>query len=329
MNVLVTGGAGYVGSVLVPMLLERGHRVTVYDTMYFGCHLPKHDNLCIEVGDIRSSARFARAVQGQHAVIHLAALSNDESTNADPKLSRSINLDCLPMLLGKSEKAGVKRFIYASTSAVYGSTTADKVREDHVLNPEWRYATQKAAGENFVRGYATDDFCTTVVRPAALCGFSPRPRLDLTVNILTTHAIVNGVIQVWGGDQYRCSLHVQDMADAYCTLLEAPAEKINGETFNVGSDNHTVRELADIISRTLGATSGPRIETTAARDDRSYRIDSAKIASVVGWRPKHAIHNAVVDLANAFYSNRLDGAFSDDRYYNGRQIAKLIAGGLT
>lgn len=323
MNILVTGGAGFVGAVLTPYLLERGHTVTVLDTLYFGNTLTPHTRLTVRCGDIRNPMDAWDVMENQNAVIHLAALSNDESVNANEDVAKSINLDALPFLLHCSRAAGVERFVLASTSAVYGPSDAISVTEDHPLNPEWRYAKLKAESEPVALAQSCPDFAVTVVRPAALCGYSPRPRLDLTVNILTTHAVQKGVIQVWGGAQSRCSLHVRDMARAYLAILTAPVEDVAGETFNVGSDNHTVAELAKIVQSVVTPT--PVIDVSPARDHRSYRITSDKIARALGWIPSFEIEDAVRDLERAFHAGLLPNPFTDDRYYNARQMARLAA----
>lgn len=321
MNILVTGGCGYAGAVLVPRLLHEGHHVTVLDTMYFGNPLTAHPRLRVLIGDIRNKVPVNDAMKGQEAVIHLAALSNDESVNSSGDLSESINVTALPTLLAAAQKARVKRFIVASTSAVYGPASGFIVSEAHPLNPQWRYAKQKVEGERIA--LQTDwGMAVTVVRPAALCGYSPRPRLDLTVNILTTHAVVNGTIEVWGGDQSRCSLHVEDMASAYIALLAAPTKKVGGRIFNVGADNQTVRELADLVQSIVRPR--PALVVIPKNDLVSYRIDSTAFTTTLGWVPRKTIGNAVASLVDAFQADLLPDPFGDDRYYNGRQIARLL-----
>ncbi len=321
MNILVTGGAGFAGSVLVPKLLALDHKVTVLDTMWFGETLKPHPRLTLFRGDLRNKVPVNDAVKGQEAVIHLAALSNDESVNASPRLSEGINVDALAILTAACAKAKVQRFIFASTSAVYGPAAGFYVTEAHPLNPQWRYAKQKVEGERIALQSGLP--CVTVVRPAALMGYSPRPRLDLTVNILTTHAVVNHSIEVWGGQQTRCSLHVEDMADAYVALLNAPEKAIAGRVFNVGSDNQSVAELAEMVQAIILPT--PSIITVPKDDLVSYRITSDAFTTTLGWVPLRTVGNAVADLADAFAHHKLPDPFGDDRYYNGRQVAKLLA----
>src|SRR5260221_13656772 len=223
-NVLVTGGAGYVGSLLVPQLLDRGHKVTVYDTMYFGDEfLPKNNpNLKLVKGDIRDTAKLEQEFRGIGAVIGLACISNDASFELDEKLSTSINLDAFEPMVIAAKKAGVKRFIYCSSSSVYGVSDAPDVTEDHPLVPLTLYNKYKGMCEPRLFKHQSPDFVCVTIRPATLCGYAPRQRLDLSVNILTNHAVNNNKITVFGGDQKRPNLHVQDIVDLYRLLLQAP-----------------------------------------------------------------------------------------------------------
>lgn len=323
MNVLVTGGCGFAGAVLVPRLLAEGHRVTVLDAAYFGTPLRAHPQLTVLVGDIRDRVPVTDAVRGQQAVIHLAAVSNDESVNASPAFSESVNVQALPALLSEAKRAGVERFIMASTSAVYGPASDFVVTEAHPLAPQWRYAKQKVEGERIALDPAWRRMAVTVVRPAALMGYSPRPRLDLTVNILTTHAVVNSVIEVWGGPQTRCSLHVEDMADAYLALLRMPKATIAGRIFNIGAENASVAELATIVQSVI--LPEPTIVVKDVPHLVSYRIDSTAFTNTTGWTPRRTVANAVADVADAFQRGLLPDPFGDDRYYNGRQMARLLA----
>jgi len=234
-NVLVTGGAGYVGNLLVPQLLEDGHNVTVFDIMYFGKDtLPlDHPNLTVIEGDIRDTAKLGKACQGMDAVIHLACISNDPSFELDESLSTSINYDCFEPMVVAAKEAGVKRFVYASTSSVYGVSDAPEVREDHPLVPLTHYNRFKGMCEPLLFKHQGPDFTCVTIRPSTVCGYSPRTRLDLTVNILTNHAVNKDKITVFGGDQYRPNLHIKDMVRLYQTMLALPPEKIAGETFTV------------------------------------------------------------------------------------------------
>jgi len=200
-NVLITGGAGYVGHVLTPRLLAKGHKVTVYDILYFGCkNLPLDDpNLTVIEGDIRDTEKFAAAIKGHDAVLHLACISNDASFELNEDLSKTINFDCFEPLVIAAKAAGVQRFVYASSSSVYGVSDSPDVTEEHPLVPLTLYNKFKGMCEPLLWKHMADDFTCVTIRPATVCGYSPRTRLDLSVNILTNHAVNNGVITV-----FRC-----------------------------------------------------------------------------------------------------------------------------
>jgi nucleoside-diphosphate-sugar epimerase len=210
-NVLITGGAGYVGHLLTPRLISEGYHVTVYDQLYFGCRLPNSPDLKVIQGDIRDTPRLAGALVGQDAVLHLACISNDASFELDEKLSESINYDCFEPLVIAAKKAGVKRFVYCSSSSVYGVSDSPDVTEDHPLVPLTLYNKFKGMCEPVLWKHKADDFTCVVIRPATICGYTPRTRLDLSVNILTNHAVNKGTITVFGGNQMRPNLHVDDM----------------------------------------------------------------------------------------------------------------------
>src|SRR5206468_6537031 len=245
-KVLVTGGAGYKGCVLVPKLLAAGYGVVVYDLMLFGsAGLPSHPNLKVVTEDIRDTAKYADAVTDCDHVIHMACISNDPSFDLDPSLSRTINYECFESLVLASKSAGVKRFIYASTSSVYGVSDEPEVTEDHPFVPLTDYNKYKGLCEPILLRHQSPEFTTTIIRPATVCGYSPRMRFDLTVNILTNHAVNRGVITVFGGTQKRPNIHIEDITDLYVELLTTPAELIAGEAFNAGYENHTVAQLAE------------------------------------------------------------------------------------
>lgn len=323
-TVLITGGAGYVGHVLTPQLLADGYVVRVFDTLYFGSRLVPHPNLSIVQGDIRDIEAFAAAVKGMDAVIHLACISNDASFELDEALSTTINFDAFEPLVIASKRAGVKRFIYASTSSVYGVSDAPDVTEDHPLVPLTHYNKFKGLCEPLLFRHQSDDFVCTTIRPATVCGYSPRCRLDLSVNILTNHAVNKAIITVFGGAQQRPNLHILDMVDAYRMFLKAPSSKIAGEIFNCGYQNHSIREIAEIAKRVVQEEFPEKGEITIRRtetdDNRSYHVNSDKIRRVLDFQPKRAIDDAVRDLCGAFRRGDLPDSFDDDRYYNVRTM---------
>jgi nucleoside-diphosphate-sugar epimerase len=317
-KIIVTGGAGYVGAVLVPKLLSRGHQVKVIDLYIYGDEVlgsvKDNPRLTQIKGDIRDRSLLAREVQGQDTVIHLACISNDPSYELNPALSKSINYDAFVELVDISKRAGVRHFIYASSSSVYGIKDELEVTEDLPLTPLTDYSKYKVKCEEYLDGAATGDFLVTTIRPATVCGYSPRQRLDLTVNILTNHAVCRGKITVFGGEQKRPNLHIEDMTDLYLFLLDQPPEKIHRKIYNAGYQNYTVRELAEMVRDTLGGNIV--IEITPTDDIRSYQVSSRKLQEELGFAAKHTIQDAVKDLKRAFTAGLLPDSLTDMRYYN-------------
>src|SRR5947207_9865159 len=238
-TVLVTGGAGYKGCVLVPKLLQAGYEVVVYDLMLFGsAGLPKRPNLQVVAGDIRDNKLYARNVKGVTDVIHMACISNDPSFDLDPSLSRTINYECFEPLVEASKLAGVQRFIYVSSSSVYGVSDAPDVTEDHPLVPLTDYNKYKGLCEPILLRYQSPDFTTVIIRPATVCGYSPRMRFDLTVNILTNNAVNRGLIVVFSGNQKRPNIHIDDICELYVQLLSTPAGLLAGEILHAAYQHH-------------------------------------------------------------------------------------------
>jgi nucleoside-diphosphate-sugar epimerase len=330
-SVFVTGGAGYCGSRLVPQLLELGYRVTVYDVMFFGSDfLPaEHPNLTIVQGDIRDTAKFAAAVASHDAVVSLACISNDASFELDEALSTSVNLGAFEPMVVAAKRAGVKRFIYASSSSVYGVSEQPDVTEDHPLLPLTLYNKYKGMCEPLLLKHTDDRFTGVIFRPATVCGYAPRQRLDLSVNILTNHAINANRITVFGGSQLRPNLHIQDYCDAVKLFLSAPAVKVQNEIFNVGYQNLSLMEIAELVRRVVGREfperGSPEIATTPTDDIRSYHINSDKIKRQLGFVPSHTIEDAVTELCEAFRDGRLPDSLNDDRYFNVKRLKRLKA----
>lgn len=330
-KVLVTGGAGYCGSILVPKLLNEGYEVTVYDTMFYGDrHLPKADErLTLIRGDIRDTAKFAEAVKGHDAVVSLACISNDASFELDEKLSTTVNYEAFEPMVKAAKAAGVKRFVYASSSSVYGVSDQPNVTEDHPLVPLTLYNKYKGMCEPLLKKHTDDSFTGVIFRPATVCGYAPRLRLDLSVNILTNHAITNNKITVFGGDQMRPNLHVKDYAAAVSMLLRAPTEKIQNEIFNIGFQNMTIRDIALLVKKVVEDIYPERgpidIVTTPSDDNRSYHINSDKVTRILGFKPQHSIEDAIRDLVKAFRQGKIEDSMSDDWYYNIRTMKKINA----
>lgn len=331
-NILVVGGGGYCGSVVVPQLLNAGWRVTVFDIMkwYGSDHLPKDNpNLRLVEGDVRDTALVAQACVGQDALLHLACISNDASFELDEKLSTSVNLDSFEPVVIAAKKAGIKRFVFASSSSVYGVSDSPDVTEDHPLVPLTLYNKYKGLCEPLLLKHTDKDFVGVIFRPATVCGYAPRQRLDLSVNILTNHAVNKGKITVFGGAQLRPNLHVQDYADLCELLLNAPDEKIANQVFNCGFQNMSIMDIALIVKKVVQEEFPEKgeipIDVTTSDDPRSYHINSQKIKRVLGFEPKHSIEEAVRGLCKAFREGKLPGSFDDNKYFNVRTMKAVGA----
>jgi nucleoside-diphosphate-sugar epimerase len=321
-SIFVTGGAGYVGSVLVPKLLAVGHRVTVLDLMIYGEDtLEDHPNLTKQKGDIRNIDLLKKMIPGHDSLIHLACISNDPSFELNPALGKSINLDAFSPLVEISKDAFVKRFIYASSSSVYGIKEEKDVHEEMTLEPLTDYSKFKAECETILSNFHDDDFITVTLRPATVCGYSPRQRLDVVVNILTNLAYHKGEISVFGGSQLRPNIHIEDMAEAYMVILDAPDEKVSKKVFNVGCENHSVLELAktvqEVVSRNV------KLVVSPTDDLRSYHVSSEKFLKELGFATRHSIKQASIDLVQAFEKGLLPNSLEDERYFNIKRMQSI------
>jgi nucleoside-diphosphate-sugar epimerase len=320
-SILITGGAGYVGAALVPYLLSKGYLVTVLDLMIYGDVLPKHKNLTLVRGDIRDVKTLNSALIGQDVVIHLACISNDPSFELNPELGKSINLDAFEPLVLRSKSCGVKRFIYASSSSVYGVKEDMNVTEELTLEPLTDYSKFKAQCEEILSKYQSNEFTTVTIRPATVCGYSPRQRLDVVVNILTNLAYHKGEISVYGGNQLRPNIHINDMVEAYHSLLVAPERLIGGQIFNAGYENQSVKDLANMVRDVIGQH--VKITTMTSNDDRSYHISSEKIKNTLGFTAKKSIRDAIIDLKIAFENGRLSNTLDNEYYFNIKRMQNI------
>lgn len=327
-NVLVTGGSGYCGGVLIPRLLSENYKVTVYDTMFYGSqHLPKDNpNLNLINGDIRDIKNLKNSLEGHNNVIHLACISNDTSFELNEELSTSINLNAFEPMVVAAKEVGVKRFIYASSSSVYGVSDAPEVFEDHPLIPLTLYNKYKGLCEPILFNHTDENFTGVIFRPATVCGYSPRLRLDLSVNILTNLAINKGLITVFGGDQLRPNLHIQDYTDLCLNLLTVDKSAIQNQIFNCGYQNMTILEIAKavkkVVEREFPEKPPINIEISPSNDKRSYHINSDKIKDKLNFVPKLSVENAILDLCEAFKNDLIPNSFEDDKYYNVRTMKK-------
>lgn len=323
-RVLVTGGAGYVGSALVPKLRAQGYEVVVLDLYLYGDVFAEYsaDPGLVQVrADLRDIQKVADALTGCDAVIHLACISNDPSFDLDPALGRSINYDCFRPLVRAAKEKGSRRFIYASSSSVYGINEAPEVTEDLPLKPLTDYSKYKAMCEEVLEEERESGFACVTIRPATVCGYAPRQRLDLTVNIFTNLGFNRGRITVFGGQQLRPNIHIDDMTDLYLLLLDRPPELVDGKVWNAGYDNMKILDIAELVRDQVGPH--VEIEVTPTDDHRSYHISSERIRRELGFQPTRTVSEAVAGLIEAFRSGKIPDALTDPQYYNIKRMQAL------
>lgn len=320
MHILVVGGAGYVGAQLVPELLSQGYKVTVLDLYMYGDdvfnEIKNHPYLTEVKGDVRDETIVKKALKGCDAVIHLACISNDPSFELNPALGKSINLDSFEPFVLLCKEFKIKRFIYASSSSVYGVKDVPNVVEEMELEPLTDYSKYKAECEKILLKHINNDFVGTILRPATVCGYSTRQRLDVIVNILTNLAYNTGKIKIMGGDQLRPNIHIKDMVRAYIHVLKQPVNKIQGKIYNVGYENHSVRTLGQMVQKLVEKEKNVELVHEETNDNRSYHVSSEKIKNELGFVPKFTVEEAVKDLVDAFKKGKLPDSLTDIKYSN-------------
>ena len=314
MNILVTGGCGYKGTVLVPKLLDRGHNVQVLDIMWFGNFLDSHPNLEVIQGDVRNIDQIS--LDDIDAIIHLSSVANDPCSDLDPKLTWEISALATMQLADKAARTGVRQFIFASSGSVYGIKEEEQVTEDLELKPISEYNKTKMVSERVLLSYA-DRMAVQIIRPATVCGYSPRMRLDVSVNLLTMQALSKGKITVFGGKQVRPNIHIEDITDVYLHLIDHP--DIKG-IFNAGFENISILDIAKLVAKHVPV----EIAVTESNDPRSYRVNSDKLLAT-GFKPKKTVEHAVQEIIEKYRSGIIK---DEERYYNLKWMQKTVFAGV-
>ena len=312
--------------MLVPYLIKKGYYVKIYDTLYFGSNfLVENQNLKIVQGDIRDTEKLGKECKDFDYFVHLACISNDASYVLDEKLSKTINFDAFEPMVITAKQSNIKRFIYASTSSVYGISDKKDVKEDHPLVPLTLYNKFKGMCEPLLFKHTDNNFEGVVFRPATVCGYAPRLRLDLSVNILTNHAFYKNKITVFGGDQLRPNLNIKDYCAAVHLLINSEKEKVKNETFNIGYENMSIIDIAELVKKTFFERYSKNIEIirTESNDNRSYHINSDKIKNALGFTPEFSIKEAINSLLDAFEKKKVKNTFNDDIYHNVKRMQNL------
>ena len=313
MNILVTGGCGYKGSVLVPKLLARGYNVHVVDTMWFGNFLEPHPNLSVTQGDVRDIDKIS--LDGIDTVIHLSSVANDPCGDLDPKLTWEISALATMQLADKAARNSVKQFIYASSGSVYGIKEEEQVTEDLELKPISEYNKTKMVSERVLLSYA-DKMVVQIIRPATVCGYSPRMRLDVSVNMLTMQALSKGRITVFGGAQTRPNIHIDDITDLYLYFMDHP--EITG-VYNAGFENISILDIARLVTKYVPV----EIVVTESNDPRSYRVNSDKLLAT-GFKPKKSVEDAVREIIEKYRAGVLK---DEEHFYNLKWMQKTVLAG--
>lgn len=326
-TILIIGGGGYVGTELQKVLIEDQFNVKVFDTFWYSSgkwpsgSFSGQENIEYVTGDVRDIDLLKETIRGVDGCIHLACISNDPSYELDPNLAREINFEAFKKLIPVINESQIKRFIYASSSSVYGVKQEANVTEDLILEPISDYSKYKVACEKFLLDEIKSHVTTTIIRPSTVCGYSHRQRFDLVVNILTLSALTKKKISVDGGDQYRPNLHIKDMTKCYLELLIAPIALINREIFNVAGENLTVRDIALRVQKIVDNNS--EIEFLPTKDARSYRVSGEKIFRVLGFKPQFTIDDAIADIRDSFVQGKYpDTTWSE--YFNIKRMNEIL-----
>jgi nucleoside-diphosphate-sugar epimerase len=310
MKILVTGACGYKGHVLIPKLLARGYKVVAFDLQWFGNFLKPHPNLDVVMGDIREID--AVPLNGVDCIIHLSSIANDPCGDLNPKLTWEVSALATMQLADKAKRMRIKRFIYASSGSVYGVKEEAQVTEELELKPISEYNKTKMVGERVLMSYQ-DDMVVQIVRPATVCGYSPRMRLDVSVNLLTMQALSNEKITVFGGEQVRPNIHIDDITDVYLHLIDHP--EMTG-VYNAGFENISILDIAKLVTKYIPA----EIVVTESNDPRSYRINSDKLLAT-GYRPKKSVEDAIREIIEQYGAGVLK---DEDHFYNLRWMEKTV-----
>ena len=327
MNITVIGGGGYVGSLLVPALIDENYKVSVIDLFIFGSpekvfgHHFKNKNLTCIRGDVRDLDLVESTIKNSNTIIHLACISNDPSFELNPNLGKSINYDCFLPLLKMCKKKKIQRFVYASSSSVYGIKDEASVTEDLICDPLTDYSKYKLMCEEILLNESNNNLCATVLRPATVCGFSLRTRLDVIVNILTNHAYNKKKITIFGGSQKRPNIHIKDMVRAYLAVLKEKTSNISDQIFNVGYQNYTLNQISQMVIECTDQNIEVNHEPTD--DLRSYHVSSKKISNKINFKPLYSVEDAISDLCLAFKNGLLPNSFNDPRYFNIKTMQKI------
>ena len=320
-KILIIGGAGYVGSALVPYLITKNYEVFVFDLFLYGKIFKEQKDLHLIQGDIRDIKLLSEIVEKVEIIIHLACISNDPSFELNPDLGKSINFDCFEPLIEISKKNKIRRFIYASSSSVYGVKSEPNVTEEVELNPLTDYSFYKAECEKILSSYMDDNFIVTIVRPATVCGYAPRQRLDVVVNLLTNLAYNKREMTVFGGNQLRPNIHILDMIKVYYEIIKSPKQLISKQIFNAGIENKTVDEIANSVKKYVG--DDVKINKKPTDDNRSYHIDSSKIKKILNFTFDYSIDDAIIHLLHAFDKDLLLNSLTDENYFNIKKMQKV------